>query len=41
LQKRAFVSEVDIYLDFDISPPLLQALEELKEFSELIILKAL
>jgi len=41
LQKQAFVSEADIYNDFDISPPLLQTLEELKEeFSELIILKA-
>ena len=42
LQKQAFVSEADIYNDFDISPPLLQTLEELtKEFSESIILKAL
>lgn len=42
LQKQAFVSEADIYDDFDISPPLLQTLEELtKEFSESIILKAL
>lgn len=29
LQKQAFVSEPDIYNDFDISPPLLQTLEEL------------
>lgn len=42
LQKQAFVSEADIYNDFDIYPPLLQTLEELtKEFSESIILKAL
>jgi len=41
LQKQAFLSEADIYNDFDISPPLLQTLEELtKEFSESIILKA-
>jgi len=41
LQKQAFFSEADIYNDFDISPPLLQTLEELtKEFSESIILKA-
>ncbi|HEX5185321.1 MAG TPA: hypothetical protein VFV86_00395 [Nitrososphaeraceae archaeon] len=29
LQKQAFLSEADIYNDFDISPPLLQTLEEL------------
>ena len=41
LQKQAFLSEADTYNDFDISPPLLQTLEELtKEFSESIILKA-
>lgn len=41
LQKQAFLSEADIYNDFDISPPLLQTLKELtKEFSESIILKA-
>ena len=41
LQKQAILSEADIYNDFDISPPLLQTLEELtKEFSESIILKA-
>ena len=34
--------EIYTYNDFDISPPLLQTLEELtKEFSESIILKAL
>ena len=41
LQKQAFLSEPDLYNDLDISPPLLQTLEELtKEFSESIILKA-
>lgn len=40
LQKLAFGSEADIYNDFDLSPPLLQTLEELtKEFSESIFLK--
>lgn len=42
LQKQAFMSEVDIYNDFKISPPLLQSLEEIiKEFSEQLFLKAI
>jgi ribosomal protein S18 acetylase RimI-like enzyme len=42
LQKQAFISEADIYNDFDISPPLLQTLGDLtKEFSEQAFLKAL
>ncbi|HYG00092.1 MAG TPA: GNAT family N-acetyltransferase [Candidatus Saccharimonadales bacterium] len=41
LQKLAFRSEVDVYSDFETSPPLLQTLEEIsRELPESIFLKA-